>query len=197
MAQFNWLTCPRKDLSLGPLACAPSPIFQTRIFTTQELAVELPGPLEEIMLLLHSILPTHMWEALQAATITAMPVQLHAITMACFASLISPFGGFFASGFKRAFKLKDFGDTIPGHGGIMDRFDCQVLMAIFSYLYYWNYIHVEQPSISNILSEALKLPNVQQLELFVRLGNLLVGEGVIPEDTLNTVLPLVDLSHTP
>jgi hypothetical protein len=73
----------------------------------------------------------------------------------------------------------------------------QVLMAIFSYLYYWNYIHVEQPSISNILSEALKLPNVQQLELFVRLGNLLVGEGVIPEDTLNTVLPLVDLSHTP
>ena len=35
-------------------------------------------------------------------------------------------GGFFASGFKRAFKLKDFGDTIPGHGGITDRFDCQV-----------------------------------------------------------------------
>ncbi|KAL5019212.1 hypothetical protein ScPMuIL_004934 [Solemya velum] len=31
-----------------------------------------------------------------------------------------PFGGFFASGFKRAFKIKDFGDTIPGHGGIMD-----------------------------------------------------------------------------
>ena len=35
-------------------------------------------------------------------------------------------GGFFASGFKRAFELKDFGDTIPGHGGITDRFDCQV-----------------------------------------------------------------------
>lgn len=35
-------------------------------------------------------------------------------------------GGFAASGFKRAFKMKDFGDTIPGHGGVTDRFDCQV-----------------------------------------------------------------------
>lgn len=35
-------------------------------------------------------------------------------------------GGFFASGFKRAFKIKDFGDSIPGHGGLTDRMDCQV-----------------------------------------------------------------------
>lgn len=44
--------------------------------------------------------------------------------IATFASLIAPFGGFFASGVKRAFRIKDFGDTIPGHGGITDRFDC-------------------------------------------------------------------------
>ena len=43
-----------------------------------------------------------------------------------FASFIAPFGGFFASGFKRGFKIKDFGDSIPGHGGVTDRFDCQV-----------------------------------------------------------------------
>ena len=102
-------------------------------------------------------------------------------------------GGFFASGFKRAFELKDFGDTIPGHGGITDRFDCQVLMAIFSSLYYWNYIHVEAPNIGNVLSEVLKLPNAQQLELFVRLGNLLVGEGLIPYDTLDT-LPKIEMT---
>ena len=43
-----------------------------------------------------------------------------------FASIIAPFGGFFASGFKRGFKIKDFGDSIPGHGGMTDRMDCQV-----------------------------------------------------------------------
>ena len=43
-----------------------------------------------------------------------------------FASIIAPFGGFFASGFKRGFKIKDFGDFIPGHGGMTDRMDCQV-----------------------------------------------------------------------
>ncbi len=42
-----------------------------------------------------------------------------------FASIIAPFGGFFASGFKRGFKIKDFGDSIPGHGGMTDRMDCQ------------------------------------------------------------------------
>jgi len=52
-----------------------------------------------------------------------------------FASLISPFGGFFASGFKRAIKVKDFADIIPGHGGITDRMDCQILMGMFAYLY--------------------------------------------------------------
>lgn len=51
--------------------------------------------------------------------------QLHSLVMAAFASLVAPFGGFFASGFKRAFNIKDFGDSIPGHGGLTDRFDCQ------------------------------------------------------------------------
>lgn len=54
-------------------------------------------------------------------------LQLHAVVMAMFASIIAPFGGFFASGFKRGFKIKDFGDSIPGHGGMTDRMDCQVL----------------------------------------------------------------------
>lgn len=51
-----------------------------------------------------------------------LPVQIHALLMSTFASLFAPFGGFFASGMKRAFKIKDFGDTIPGHGGFTDRY---------------------------------------------------------------------------
>ena len=59
--------------------------------------------------------------------------------------------------------------------------------------YYWNYIHVEAPNIGNVLSEVLKLPNAQQLELFVRLGNLLVGEGLIPYNTLDS-LPRIEMT---
>lgn len=61
--------------------------------------------------------------------------QIHAFVLAVFASTVAPFGGFFASGFKRSFKIKDFGDTIPGHGGLTDRFDCQIMMAMFTFVW--------------------------------------------------------------
>lgn len=62
----------------------------------------------------------------QADQVRMHGMQLHAVVLAMFASIIAPFGGFFASGFKRGFKIKDFGDSIPGHGGMTDRMDCQV-----------------------------------------------------------------------
>jgi len=31
---------------------------------------------------------------------------IHSIIIGCFVSLVAPFGGFFASGFKRALKIK-------------------------------------------------------------------------------------------
>lgn len=35
-----------------------------------------------------------------------IPFLLHSLSMSVFSSVIGPFGGFFASGFKRAFKIK-------------------------------------------------------------------------------------------
>uniref|UniRef100_A0A915EA32 Phosphatidate cytidylyltransferase n=1 Tax=Ditylenchus dipsaci TaxID=166011 RepID=A0A915EA32_9BILA len=70
------------------------------------------------------------------------PFLGHSIVLALFASLIGPFGGFFASGFKRAFKIKDFGDIIPGHGGLMDRFDCQLLMGTFVNVFIHSFVRV-------------------------------------------------------
>jgi len=37
---------------------------------------------------------------------TAYPFIFHSISLSLFASVIGPFGGFFASGFKRAFRIK-------------------------------------------------------------------------------------------
>jgi len=55
--------------------------------------------------------------------------------VALFASLVGPFGGFIASGIKRAYDIKDFASVIPGHGGLMDRMDCQMLTGMFVSVY--------------------------------------------------------------
>ena len=56
-------------------------------------------------------------------TVTLYPFLLHAFFMSIFASVIGPFGGFFASGFKRAFKIKVSNQRVgyvrvarPSHG---------------------------------------------------------------------------------
>jgi phosphatidate cytidylyltransferase len=89
------------------------------------------------------------------ATVAIRPFQFHIVMLGVFASLIAPFGGFFASGFKRAFKIKDFGDLIPGHGGLMDRFDCHYVMATFVNVYLFTFIRT--PSAQKLLTQALKL----------------------------------------
>lgn len=131
MGHSLWLTCPRTDLSTGPLNCDPDPLF-------------------------YSLFP---W---------------HALAYGLFASIIAPFGGFFASGFKRAFKIKDFGDSIPGHGGITDRMDCQMVMAVFSYIYYQSFIAPLKVSVGDILDQALRtLTLEQQADLYEKLGKVL------------------------
>jgi phosphatidate cytidylyltransferase/cell division cycle 2-like protein len=64
----------------------------------------------------------------------------HAILLAMYISLVSPFGGFLASAVKRAYGAKDFGSFIPGHGDVIDRLDCQIITAPFVYLYLKNFL---------------------------------------------------------
>ena len=55
-------------------------------------------------------------------------------------SIVSMFGDLAASTIKRNFGIKDFGKLLPGHGGIMDRFDSVlfVMPVLYSAIYFIN-----------------------------------------------------------
>ena len=48
-------------------------------------------------------------------------------------SLISMVGDLAASAIKRNYEIKDYGTLIPGHGGILDRFDSVIITAPIIY----------------------------------------------------------------
>jgi phosphatidate cytidylyltransferase len=83
------------------------------------------------------------------ASATALGTALHGITpftplqsaAVAFTLCIAGFlGGLVMSGIKRDRGLKDWGDLIPGHGGVLDRLDSVVFAApVFFYLLRWGW----------------------------------------------------------
>lgn len=59
----------------------------------------------------------------------------HCLILGFAASAASQFGDLTASAYKRRMGIKDYGNLIPGHGGIMDRFDSVLFTAPVVYYY--------------------------------------------------------------
>ena len=57
------------------------------------------------------------------------------IILAAIGSVFAQLGDLSASGLKRMMGLKDFGNLIPGHGGILDRFDSVLFVAPLVYAF--------------------------------------------------------------
>lgn len=56
------------------------------------------------------------------------------VIVGIFASIISQIGDLSASAIKRHCDIKDFGTIMPGHGGILDRFDSIILISPYIYI---------------------------------------------------------------
>lgn len=173
LSSSQYMTCPiEDDLKVNVfsnMTCDLNPVFIPQEF-------RLP--------------PLTVFKKLDLPTsIIIKPIYIHAINLSSFASLFAPFGGFFASGLKRAVKAKDFGDSIPGHGGVTDRVDCQFMMGSFTYLYYQTFISENRINVSSVLTTAMMNLNERQIvALIVQLNKFLVEQDVISIEFYNKLL---------
>ena len=101
-------------------------------------------------------------------------IEFHSLAIGLFASSIAPLGGLFASGFKRSIKIKDFADTIPGHGGLTDRMDCEMLNGAFVYIYLSQIDLYDRDKImDNNKKKIMKLNHEEQVAIYEKLKMIL------------------------
>jgi len=81
-----------------------------------------------------------------AGTVLASP--RHLITMGVLLSLTGQLGDLVVSSIKRDLGIKDMGAGIPGHGGLLDRFDSLLFVgpALFHYIGYYLGVGLDQPA---------------------------------------------------
>lgn len=72
--------------------------------------------------------------AIVAGLIIKLPIH-HAIALGAMSGILSQLGDLSESAIKREIGIKDFGSIVPGHGGILDRFDSLLFTGPAVYYY--------------------------------------------------------------
>ncbi|KYN95710.1 cytidine diphosphate-diacylglycerol synthase [Plasmodium gaboni] len=158
LQKYKFFICPQKYITFKPFVswnyidCDINPIFQQKVYEV----------------------PTHISSLISIKNIYYSKMLFHGLMLSLFAAFLAPFGGFFASGFKRALKIKDFGKSIPGHGGVTDRFDCQIFIGMFTYIYMKTFVKIKGGIYSyDLLIESIqKLDHKEIIRLFNQIKNM-------------------------
>lgn len=161
LADIPWFTCPIDKLSFIPqsmtsIACTPHPIFLPHDY----------------------VIPDLLW-GMGGSVVQLRPIQLHGVAYGVFASLVAPFGGFLASAIKRGYDIKDFDKIIPGHGGMMDRMDCQLIIHLFTYVHLSSFVlsKTSLAGVGAILSAAAALSPDDMAWVHRQLGAMLESQA--------------------
>jgi phosphatidate cytidylyltransferase len=102
--------------------------------------------------LFERISPKKTWEgtiggiffAIVAAYLIAYFSEMDWIYWTIAAVIIAPaaiLGDLLESAFKRSLQVKDSGNILPGHGGILDRFDATLLAAPLFFIFHIIYVY--------------------------------------------------------
>jgi len=67
---------------------------------------------------------------------------------------------------KELIKKKDFDSLFPGHGGVTDRMDCELIMGLFTYVYHTALISTTTMDAAAIILAISQLPNLEQQTIF-------------------------------
>lgn len=175
LCHYESMTCVPDNITfvVSKLACTPDQMYRPQ--PLREIGEQvLPGGLRQVIGFLGSFAPGLSASILEVEMRVA---QLHAMALGLFASFVAPFGGFLSSAIKRAYGIKDFNNLIPGHGGMMDRFDCQFVMFLCTYVHHRTFCKAAL-TLDAVLGWATQLSLEEQQELLRQLQKqLAAGEG--------------------